>query len=223
MNIEDIKITSKKKFDLLLSVLERQGFHFHNSDASHRTKVERIVSSMNKLKIKYPDDLAEKLYRKVRGKKDDYELLRIEAEKYFAQFGKDDKIMELIRENYISANSEVHLNLNNREEELEKISKNYDLSPIGDVAYIRLYDLSDKNLKINYANSFEELIQRTLEPKFNFENRLVGTWHESFGVHYKIYQNGRIEIKHQDLAKLKDWYRKELFSRRGFGVRKVNG
>jgi hypothetical protein len=218
--MENIK--NFKQLTQILEELDKQGFSYINEYDLHNKKINYIINAKNTLCIKYD-------YYKITkniGKEEDYEKIEKIVENYFSNFSMTDKIQELIQKCPIKNYIRLYISKYDSEDKKDKFKKDLEKYPIrsktkdndGYENYIA-HDLSGNSLKIilstNNYYEFEQLVGMFLEKDFKTPN--LYSWSNEFEygktyyygkLEYKFFKNGTIQIKHPNLNKLKEEYKK---------------
>jgi hypothetical protein len=190
--------------DLKTVLLQAQeaGFDLGHVEDVQKKYLENIVRKANVLNLNVS---SEKLIKELF--KGTYEEFKEEVKTYFGQFGKTDKVKELLREINVSW-VRIDYKKNVKEEYQKHITKGFIDLGLGkrdfEMCWFMAYDFTSKNIKldIHTRNHYEfnkliSLLGYEFEIPYFSEYSAPKVWETE---DFKIYKNHTVEIKNQKLV-----------------------
>jgi len=217
----DLTITGdiKSEDDLkkVLSYLDGQGFSNNISYCKlHDRKIDNIINKSNKLSISVDNKFEESL-KKVKN----YDEARKLADEHFNKFNPDDKIFELLNHFYLSQTASCRTPSNrpgNKDiSEWVKFKEKFSLKDeFGKMDTITVYDLTQKQIKVNYKQygdyDFKNLYRLVYKKEAEmFDSDRTGIWYNLGEIEIKFFMNGSVAMK-GNIKPLKKYYYEYIVS-----------
>ena len=208
-------IRTRAQLDMIFDGLYDQGFGYFGSYKAHESKVKRIISDSNKLRVSFSEYELQGLI----SKSSNYNEIRKICEKFFKQFRPDDRIKELLNKFHLKSDGEADQPSTWSASETDirnwvKFKRKYNIKGEPYLQYARIYNLDKNILKLwapeHSSSSFKQLYTLIFgeEPTNNdWDTDTTGRWQDLGKIQIKCFQNGYMDVK-GDVDTLKEYYYK---------------
>jgi hypothetical protein len=215
------KIKNRKELDDLFKQISDQGFGYLSSYDAHRNKINSITSAANVLGV------SDRGINDLIDNNDTYLNISKKLKKHFSKFSNDDKIIELLNQFYLIADSTVYFpsGTSTKKQILDwiKFKKKYKIpkDPKNQAFNVIFYNFDKNFIKIrDYSYSWRDFkylykLLYNKEPNIDVGNSPgSGKWINLGEIEIKYFQNGTMNIK-GNIEKLKKLYYKSYAKNTG--------